>query len=487
MPLSSIQKRAIFKIAVDLVKADYQIHGNEVDFLEQLQRKYAVPADDLDLIHYMTLQEATSVVSGMDAPEKADVCSMFRQIVSADNDIDFRESILLSAILLQLESGSSGCVKIITTLDSNAEYVNDQLVYLEEKECTQARGILKDPYENLLMTSILSKMGLQLFYLPDVVNSLDASSAEGHSAEILQKSIEYMVPLSFGMERPELRESLKMLDIPMFTQLICSNYRIDAASLGMSAYVMLNINEGYVLDDEANKHRCLDMLCIDVSDNLKERILDLVRLLSKPQYAISYKGYYKVLYDFLSLENKVNSGLLVDESLNFVFDDWRKTPLNFKSAPQCKTLYLLLLFYSPTGISQTIWAAAESLLGRMDSWNLQDEMDVRLRLMQCHSEAADLIANIMLLYNTFAHHDCSVSKMLQYVRSIIVHRSSLKNYINNAIDAATAVSDKEQYRVVYLPESKSYAVRLRPDCVKIQTSETTTPYRASYLWNVLRK
>lgn len=35
--LNQIQKRAVFKLAVDLAKADKQIHGNEVALLNSLQ------------------------------------------------------------------------------------------------------------------------------------------------------------------------------------------------------------------------------------------------------------------------------------------------------------------------------------------------------------------------------------------------------------------------------------------------------------------
>ena len=52
MLLSSVQKRALFKLAVDLAKADKQIHGNEVALLSSLQEELNVSNEDLEETSY---------------------------------------------------------------------------------------------------------------------------------------------------------------------------------------------------------------------------------------------------------------------------------------------------------------------------------------------------------------------------------------------------------------------------------------------------
>ena len=49
--LNQIQKRAVFKLAVDLAKADKQIHGNEVALLNSLQDELNMSKEELDMVH----------------------------------------------------------------------------------------------------------------------------------------------------------------------------------------------------------------------------------------------------------------------------------------------------------------------------------------------------------------------------------------------------------------------------------------------------
>ena len=68
--LTEIQKRALFKLAVDLVKADKQIHRDEVALLDRLQRTCGIDAGDLEFIHYISLQQAINCLKGLSERDK---------------------------------------------------------------------------------------------------------------------------------------------------------------------------------------------------------------------------------------------------------------------------------------------------------------------------------------------------------------------------------------------------------------------------------
>ena len=71
MTLTPVQKRAAMKIAVDLAKADRQIHGAEVSLLNDCQRKLGLTDDELEMIHYLSLQECIEVLEDLPESEKA--------------------------------------------------------------------------------------------------------------------------------------------------------------------------------------------------------------------------------------------------------------------------------------------------------------------------------------------------------------------------------------------------------------------------------
>ena len=50
--LSATQRRAVMKLAVELVKADDRIHSKEVAVLDKLQSGLGLDQEELDLTHY---------------------------------------------------------------------------------------------------------------------------------------------------------------------------------------------------------------------------------------------------------------------------------------------------------------------------------------------------------------------------------------------------------------------------------------------------
>ena len=92
--LNQIQKRAVFKLAVDLAKADKQIHGNEVALLNSLQDELNVSKEELDMIHYMSLQDAMGALKTLDSETKESIIKSLEAMVGVDVDVDKREQLL---------------------------------------------------------------------------------------------------------------------------------------------------------------------------------------------------------------------------------------------------------------------------------------------------------------------------------------------------------------------------------------------------------
>ena len=142
--LSDIQKRALFKLAVDLVKADKQIHKDEVSLLDNLQRACDIGVSDLEFIHYISLQQAIACLQTITVECKQEVIDILKSIVGVDSDIDSRESLLLTAIRLSLEDASHSWSMVVSTSDIEAECLSNQIVYLEREQCEQVNSVLND-------------------------------------------------------------------------------------------------------------------------------------------------------------------------------------------------------------------------------------------------------------------------------------------------------------------------------------------------------
>ena len=391
MNLSSIQRRALLKIAVDLVKSDCQIHSDEIIALRKIQEECKVDADEIELIHYLTLQEAIDVLSSLDEDSKLKLLRQLENLIKVDNNVDFHENLLLSSIKLCFTDSKEA--KIISVPDAYVDCNLHQIVYLEHRYCDDAHRVLDDKYDYMMLSNIFSNCQMQLFYLPKVIQFfLDCEREK--NVKLLRQSISYIVPSSGLKDQKDFNNLLQQMDIVKFTKLVETQSNILPEQIGMDAFLMVALQDTIVLDDDANRHRNRDYLCINAATSLKSNVIKLVELMQSSSSSINYFGYYRFLFDLLNADLRLMSTILINQKNEFVLPDLGNTTIEFKSAPQAKTFYLLLLYY-PYGISQSLWNSAEELCGELADRKWINMMDLKIFLMNSRDEVASLIFNII--------------------------------------------------------------------------------------------
>lgn len=492
--LTDIQKQALFKIAVDLVKADKQIHRDEVTLLDRLQRTCGIGVGDLEFIHYISLQQAVSALRGIDAECKKAVLDVLESVVGVDNDIDNRENLLLVAVRLCLEDSSREWCTIISTSDIDAECLSEQIVYLERSEQSEVTAVLNDKYDYLLLTKALEDVGLHLFYLPNVIAELRrqwSPKDELSSFDFLRRSMEFIVPVGDRERLADLSHTLQSVDTKTFFKVICSRYNIEIDRIPYDGFLMVKIEDNYLLEDDGRLVKSVDFLCVDISHSVKQRVLHFVKLLERTVNLISYQGYYRLLYDYLSSEAKILSSLVIDHRGDFRLVDLNNHLLRFESAPQAKSLYLLLLRYGRAGIRQECFEKALGYLNnaQIASVMASDEFSVerfKQTLLGFKSDWAKLIYNLITIYEQLSTKDSGKGSFLGYISKIIQHRSALKNYVNTGFGEAYHLANAEQYHIKFDKNHKTYYVELSPALVFIENaSGEMTPIAQHEQWNRL--
>lgn len=82
--LGGTQRRAVMKLAVELVKADDRIHSKEVAVLDELQSMLGLEQEELDLIHYLSLENAVECLNDLDEDSTERVTGLFKDIMCSD-------------------------------------------------------------------------------------------------------------------------------------------------------------------------------------------------------------------------------------------------------------------------------------------------------------------------------------------------------------------------------------------------------------------
>ena len=485
--LNGTQRRAVMKLAVELVKADDRIHSKEVSVLDELQSNLRLEQSELDLIHYLSLESAVDCLKNLDEQSTKTIINLFNEIMCSDNDIDFEENLLLSSISMSCDNDSRDWCGIISAEAPESEVPERQIVFLESKTSEAAHLVLDDKYDNLLISKAFSDIGIELFYLPDILREFCRHLEGDDKFGLLKRSMEYLVPAGDKVRSGNLKKSLASLDTRTFYHLILSRFNIAPDRIPYQVFLLIKIRDSHILDDSDTMRRTVDFLCIDLSFEVKKRILTFVSRFDEKRDLLSYKGYYKFLYDYLSAEAKITNPISINSKGDFTLESG--DIIKFKSAPQAKTLYLLLLSRGDKGISQIDFNKAVSFLKALDiNEYLTSAGDFDLpRFKEILSGKDDEYARVILdtiaIYRSFSTKDIERKDFLEYVQSILRHRSSLKTYINSGFSSARKLANPEHYMVRFDPDTKTYSVSASPSLFTV-TSEgsSSIPLTDSPLW-----
>ncbi len=489
--LSGTQRRAVMKLAVELVKADNRIHAKEVAVLDGLQSGLGLGQEELDLIHYLSLESAVDCLKDLDEDSTERIISLFNKIMRSDNDIDFEENLLLSSISMSCDSGSRDWCRILSATATESEVPEKQIVFLESKVSEAAHVVLDDKYDNLLISKAFGDIGIELFYLPDILREFDRHLDEGDKFGLLKRSMEYLMPAGDKIKLNNLKESLAPLDTRTFYHLILSRFGIDPERIPYTAFLLVKIRDSHILDDSDTIRRTVDFLCIDLSSEVKKRILAFVSRFDERRDLLSYKGYHKFLYDYLSAEAKTSNPITINTKGDFILESG--DIIRFKSAPQAKTLYLLLLSRGAKGISQTDFNKAISFLKALDiNEYLTSSGDFNLSRLKEYlavndNEYARVILDTITIYSSFSTKDSQKKDFLEYIQSILRHRSSLKTYINSGFASARKLATPEHFMIRFNADAQTYSVAASPSLfASTFDSPTPKPLTETTLWQSLK-
>ena len=485
--LNGTQRRAVMKLAVELVKADDRIHSKEVSVLDELQSNLRLEQSELDLIHYLSLESAVDCLKNLDEQSTKTIINLFNEIMCSDNDIDFEENLLLSSISMSCDNDSRDWCGIISAEAPESEVPERQIVFLESKTSEAAHLVLDDKYDNLLISKAFSDIGIELFYLPDILREFCRHLEGDDKFGLLKRSMEYLVPAGDKVRSGNLKKSLASLDTRTFYHLILSRFNIAPDRIPYLAFLLIKIRDSHILDDSDTMRRTMDFLCIDISFEVKKRILTFVSRFDEKRDLLSYKGYYKFLYDYLSAEAKITNPISINSKGDFTLESG--DIIRFKSAPQAKTLYLLLLSRGDKGISQIDFNKAVSFLKALDiNEYLTSAGDFDLPrfkeiLTGKDNEYARVILVTIAIYRSFSTKDSGKKDFLEYVQSILRHRSSLKTYINTGFASARKLANPEHYMVRFAPDTKTYSVSTSPSLFTVTSGgSSSVPLTDSPLW-----
>jgi hypothetical protein len=451
LQLTYLNKLAVLRIAVDLVKADSRIHGDEISLLASLQEKFALSQDDLDRIHYITLQQAVSSLKELDVFTAGKVTQILEDIMCVDNEIDYEENILLTSVFMSISPATRDWCDVLSVQNIMDETSMKQVLYLESEPSREVHELFSDKYDKLMITKSFNDMGLDFFYLPDVLRGSNRAEMVG----LMKQAMRYLVPSgSIRIEHDDIDD----FSAEGFFYYLMSRYRIDVRSLRSQSFLLFKVRDSYCLDDDNNQTKGVDFFVIDMSSDVKSRIYSFISRFDNKSNRIPYEGCYKILCDYLSTASKNVSRILVDETYNFSLMDSGRTRIVFESSPQTRTFYLLLLKYGSAGVGQDTFEEALRMLREVPDTEDFCMSDFMARMASAGTPASYLIYNACVIYAVVSGKEASSRKFLGYIESIFRNRSSLKNYANKGFSELDKLADADMFSISFNASAKTYVI-----------------------------
>ena len=490
--LTPLKKRTIFKIAVELIKADDRIHSKEISFLERLQRELELSQEDIDLTHYITLSEAVSSINELDEEQIDYVMKQFNRIMRADSDIAMKENLLLTAISMACSKESRSWAQVVSVPSSETKVPSSHVAFFEKTWVRDAHLVFDDVYDNMLISKAFGDIGFRLFYLPSVLKDLGltnrSANERGEHMGLLRKSIEYLAPYGRKTSRTDVEQLLTGFDSATFFKVFLSSFHLNPDVFPYDSFLLVKVRDSVVFDDSGSRNEVVDFLCIDMSAEVKKRILSFVSNFSEDSQVLPYEGYYKMFYDYLSSESKIVSNVLIDRKFQFFLENLDGIRLNFESSPQARTFYLLLLHYGRVGVGQSCFVAALEYLQSIsleEFCRAEDSFDIDmflLRLRNLNTDWSKLIYNTICIYRQVSTKDEYKPTYLSYVQSIFNHRSSLKTYINTGFSEVDGLADPYRYHIIFDKEFNLYRVEVSPSFFIVEEENAKVPLMSSVWW-----
>ena len=488
--LSYIHKLSVLRLAVDLIKADNQIFGEEVEVLTHLQQQFGLTQQDVDGIHYITLQQAVESLKDLDVEAAEMIVGLLNDIMCVDNDIDYDENILLTSVKMSIAQKSKAWCNVISATNVMDETSQKQIMYLEDAPSEAAHAVFDDKYDRLLITKAFNDLGLDFFYLPDAISGMNPSAGLGakDNASLLRQAMKYLVPSAVASSEAS-DGAFNPYD---FFHFLMSRYNVSPDVLKSHSFLMLKIRDSYYLDDDNNLARAVDFFVMDISEEVKRRIYAFVSNFDKKNNQITYEGCYKILCDYLSTESKNVSHVVLDARMDFRLKDSLRTPLVFESSPQARTFYLLLLWYGENGVPQSLFEEALSRLSQTDRNDYMCEetgmFDMSRYMCVLQSEKTDvarLIYNTILIYSAISTKDAENVKFLDYISKIFHYRSALKHYINKGFADVGKLADPAAFSVMFDSQMKVYRLPVKVSRFVVEAQDGLVALSAGDLWKSL--
>lgn len=298
-------RQGIYRILYDMIKADYLVTEDELDFMDSICSTYEIGTPERERAMQMSLAQAMLEIQHLTLRQGQQLMDVLEQLVTKDGTCYREEALLLLAIQFTLSPTEETQV---LSMPHQAHMIDaDQVLFIENGFAPQANEQISQHYIHLLNTLRIG--GFDFIYVPRMVEHL--APRESH---LLGKVVSHLAPPRSQAETEAIVASVCNLTTErVFREILLGrlgfDIQIDEPAL------LLRISQSEVNGDVLDNFLVL-RLQTDITlhiDQFVDRLLSMlksptlsIRNVSLSPCAFVYSGFYRVLFDLITYRRGIH-------------------------------------------------------------------------------------------------------------------------------------------------------------------------------------
>lgn len=165
--MKAIERAAIARVLIDLIKADKVIDSREMDLYRNLKSQFSISREDEIEAYSLSLSKAVNILKGMDNGVVTDLLGTFEDMTVSDGFCAREEALLMLMLHFCLNSPDLEC-DVISTVIEESWFDERQVLYVESHHAKDINFGISSNHRAI--SRELKLCGLDFVYLPQVVH-----------------------------------------------------------------------------------------------------------------------------------------------------------------------------------------------------------------------------------------------------------------------------------------------------------------------------
>lgn len=467
--MKAIERAAIARVLIDLIKADKVLDSREMELYRDLKSQFSIVRKDEIEAYSLTLGKAINIIKEMGPDIVADLLGTFEGMTVSDG-FCAREEALLMLMLHFCLTPNAPESDVISTIIEEAWFDERQVLYVEAHYSKDINFAISSNYRSI--SRELKLCGLDFVYVPHVVNhyvstpkellsevvGMLAPSLSESAVEGLITKLKLFKTDSFCIE--QLHHKLGFEELSDTPPALL--FRISHSKVGNKVYTnFLRIELTSDVTAIVN-----DIVDIFLSYNGSDRIV--ISHKKDEEGSFLYTGFYRQFFELLLLQRSVTCHLLIDlihGTLSFPEIDLALAGLHRKE----KALYTLFVYESVNSAIRTEDGAIRQAGG------ISFTAPASAKLLPKFNKRMDLLQRkYALIYEAFGGNAANAPDITKAdIRLPMI--SGIRRAINKHSEK---IYDAERF-IVNRDKNGIYSISAQPDlflCKDFQNPEATSAF-----------